>query len=82
MSGCAGSDIPLEEMPGPTTRTLAGITDFSNQTVRIDRLVTGSEITSTNVTVTNTARLVLQAQSVTINKPFTVEKGSKLEITH
>lgn len=83
VASCAADDIPLEETSNPTTRALLmGPTEFSNQTVSIDRLITGSEITSTNVSVVGGARLVLQAQVVTISKPFTVEKGSKLEITH
>ena len=55
---------------------------YNNQTVTTNTTVTGCEITSTNVTVSNGANLTLQAQIITMNAPFTVNSGSSFILTH
>lgn len=82
ISGCAESEIVGTETPDVDTRSLRSTT-FSNQIVNSDRTITDTEIITTNVTVTNGAKLTLKAsQGVTINQPYTIEKGCQLEITH
>lgn len=56
-------------------------TIFSNQTVTSNRTVTGTDILSENITVSNGAKLILKgSQSITINKPYTIEKGCQLKL--
>lgn len=80
--GCTNDEIiPIEESNGLTRAVTQTI--FSNQTVTSDRTVTGTDILSENITVSNGAKLILKgSQSITINKPYTIEKGCQLEITH
>lgn len=59
---------------------VSGIVEFSNQTVSANKTVSGSDINSTNVTVNNRAKLIFNfTNSITINKPFTVEQGAQIE---
>lgn len=56
---------------------------FNNQTVSIDKTVSGSEIISANVTVNNRAKLIFNfTNSITINAPFTVEQGAQIEFNY
>jgi subtilisin family serine protease len=56
-------------------------TNFTNQTVTTNTTVTGCDINVQNVTVTNGAKLTLDAADETIiNGPFEVVSGSELEI--
>lgn len=55
---------------------------FNDKTVSANQTVTGWIIKSQNVTVTNGVKLTFSArESTTINVPFTVDKGSQLEIS-
>ena len=80
--GCTNDGvIPIEES-NVLTRAVTQ-TIFSNQTVTSNRTVTGTDILSENITVSNGAKLILKgSQSITINNPYTIEKGCQLEITH
>ena len=80
--GCTNDGvIPIEES-NVLTRAVTQ-TIFSKQTVTSNRTVTGTDILSENITVSNGAKLILKgSQSITINKPYTIEKGCQLEITH
>ena len=76
--GCTNDEIIPIEGSDVLTRAVAQ-TIFSNQTVTSNRTV----ILSENITVSNGAKLILKgSQSITINKPYTIEKGCQLEITH
>ena len=80
--GCTNNEIIPIEGSDVLTRAVAQ-TIFSNQTVTSNRTVTGTDILSENITVSNGAKLILKgSQSITINKPYTIEKGCQLEITH
>ena len=82
IAGCTNDEIIPAEENDVLTRAISQ-TIFSNQTVTSDKTVTGTDILSENVTVSNDAKLTLKAsQSITINKPYTIEKGCQLEITH
>ena len=62
---------------------VSGIVEFSNQTVSTNKTVSGSDITSTNITVNNRAKLIFNfTNSITINKPFTVEQGAQIEFNY
>lgn len=55
---------------------------FSNKTVTSNQTVAGRIIQSEDVTVTNGAKLTFTAtEQLTINKPFTINFGSQLEIS-
>ena len=80
--GCTNDEIIPIEGSDVLTRAVAQ-TIFSNQTVTSNRTVTGTDILSEHITVSNGAKLILKgSQSITINKPYTIEKGCQLEITH
>ncbi|MDM8336434.1 hypothetical protein [Mediterranea massiliensis] len=82
MSGCTNDDNILSTEEKVLTRA-ASQTVFSNQTVTSDKTITGIDIISENVTVRSGAKLTLKAsQSITINKPYTIEAGAQIEITH
>lgn len=82
ISSCTDEKITSPETSDATTRG-SQTTIFSNQTVTTNKTVSGTDILSENITVTNNALLVLKgSNSVTINKPFTVNLGSQLQITH
>jgi subtilisin family serine protease len=53
---------------------------FNNQQVTANTTISGCEIISGSVTVSNGATLTLQAPIVTINESFTVQSGSSLVI--
>ena len=54
----------------------------SNRTITSSTTISGQNILVQNSTVSNGATLTLNAgTSITINKPFTVEKGSTLIMT-
>ncbi|MDL2308024.1 hypothetical protein LJC53_00355 [Bacteroidales bacterium OttesenSCG-928-C03] len=56
-------------------------TNFINQTVNANRLVSGCNIYSRNVTVINNAKLIIDAlREVTIERDFEIPLGSQLEI--
>jgi len=56
-------------------------TIFSNKTVTSNQIVAGRIIQSEDVTVTGGAKLTFAAtEQLTINKPFTINLGSQLEI--
>lgn len=80
--GCTNDGVIPIEGDNVLTRA-ASQTIFSNQSVTSNRTVTGTDIFSENITVSNGAKLILKAtQSIIINKPYIIEKGSQLEITH
>lgn len=82
ITGCTNDEIIPTEGNDVLTRAISQ-TIFSNQTVTSDKIVTGTDILSENVTVSNGAKLTLKAsQNITINKPYTIEKGCQLEIIH
>jgi len=57
------------------------VTNFTNQTVNANQTVTNCFINANNVTVTNNAKLILDAVfETTITGPFEVQLGSELEI--
>ena len=77
--GCTNDEIIPIEGSDVLTRAVAQ-TIFSNQTVTSNRTVTGTDILSENITVSNGAKLILKgSQSITINKPYTIEKERKKE---
>lgn len=54
---------------------------FNDKTVSTDQNITGWNISSKNVTITNGAKMIFNAgESVTINTPFTVNAGSQIDI--
>ena len=56
---------------------------FNNETVTTNNSVTAvCEIIAGNVTVSNNAKLTLQAPKITINAPFEVQAGSSLTLTN
>lgn len=62
---------------------VSSIVRFTDQSVSSSKTVAGSDIYSSDVTVTNGSKLTFVASSsVTINKSFSIEKGSQLEISH
>ena len=55
---------------------------FNDKTVTTNTVVSGSEISATNVTVKNNAKLTFtNAKSIIITQPFTVELTSSLELS-
>jgi subtilisin family serine protease len=57
--------------------------NFDNQTVTSNAIVSGCEIYSTNVTVSNNAQLKMTGtKKVEITYPFIVDSGCQLEISH
>jgi subtilisin family serine protease len=57
------------------------VTNFTNQTVNSSQTVTNCFINANNVTVTNNAKLILNAvHETTITGPFEVQSGSELEV--
>lgn len=81
IGSCTDEGLVNSEEPILTRSTQSTI--FSNQTVTVNKTVTGVDLFSENITVTNNSLLVLKgSNSVTINKPFTVNIGSQLQITH
>ncbi len=83
LAGCTSELVSLGETPATRAAIIAGQTIFSNQIVRVDKMVSGTDIYSENVTVTNGALLILKgSNSVVINRPFTVDSGSKIEISN
>ncbi|MCL2313135.1 MAG: S8 family serine peptidase, partial [Firmicutes bacterium] len=57
------------------------VANFTNQTVNANQTVTNCFINANNVTVTNNAKLILNAVfETTITGPFEVQLGSELEI--
>ena len=55
---------------------------FNDKTVTTDTVISGDEISATNVTVKNNAKLTFtNAKSIIITQPFTVELTSSLELS-
>lgn len=55
---------------------------FNDKTVTPNTVVSSSEISATNVTVKNNAKLTFtNAKSIIITQPFTVELTSSLELS-
>lgn len=60
---------------------IAGIKQFKNEIVTTDFNIYGSDIITNDVTVTNSSKLNLSfSNTVSITKPFILEKGSQIEI--
>lgn len=67
---------------GPTTRALSD-TSFNNRTVTSNTFISGGNIFTQNVSVSNGATLTFYFErSITINAPFTVNSGSQLTLTY
>lgn len=82
MMSCSDSDIISDDVEKQTTRSITDdIIYFQNKSVSTNETVSGGTIQVSDVTVTNKAKLSLMGtKTVIIDKSFTVEADSQLEI--
>ena len=68
----------IENVPKPTLPPPPPDTNFNNQNVTSNMVISGNVISSQSVTVSNAATLTLKAaKRVVIDNSFTVENGSQ-----
>lgn len=81
ITSCSDQDIISDNNEVQTRSATNDIVSFKDKFVSMSQTVAGGTIQVSNVTVTNKSKLTLSAtEAVVINKYFTVDLGSQLEI--